>query len=185
MCPPVIAAATLALSAVSTVSSIQGQKKQARAQADYAQKQADSSLVSYRNTLDQLARRENQERASASQRIAENARQGLMARSAVRNSAADAGVSGITIDSLVRDLRSRELGYADSVRANFENVQGQIQANRESAATGTQSQINSIQAPRPVDYWGPLGQFAGVALDTYDRYQRDKHQSGAGSMRTD
>lgn len=107
----------------------------------------------------------NQEREAAVQKKREVDQEALAARSKARASAADSGVSGLSVDALIQDFNMQEADYDRSVDENFsmteEYLRGEMDAQQDQAV----ARMNSVPDPVKPDFSGAnaLGLFGTVA----------------------
>ncbi len=191
MCEPTtLLAVTLAVSAASAGLSIHGQEQQRKAQNEY------QNLLTQANDEQMRQNRDLATRAYLDQANAEHAnlaqtreslatqnfdhqREGAKARGAVLAAAAEGGVAGLSLESILGDFHRQEnlflakneqnlLFKEQSVRSNVLNYKNQ--------AEGRIAQVKPyIPSPiKPVDYYGPALSVFGNSADALMRYQAVK-----------
>lgn len=178
MCTP-IAAASFGINAASIAASYVGQSRMAKAQETYQQKQGTAALEAYRQNLAALGLKRQEDAASASDQLQQAQREAIQARSSAFTAAGEAGISGNSVDALMRDFTARELNFRSNTATNLKSRSGQIDREMLSVQAGAQSQVN--QAKTPVAKPSLLGaglQLGGSALDTYSKYLYIPPKSG-------
>ena len=122
MCELVMFAVSTGLAVAQAGMQVSGQRKTAKAQAS-ANAQAEAlARQNYINQIDALQQQRHQESARSSQAITEHQRDAIRARATAQTAAGEAGVSGLSVDALMRDYHSRELNYIEAVRTNYRNT---------------------------------------------------------------
>lgn len=145
----------------SAVVGLASQAGAASAQSQINEQHAASIREAQRLNYDQLASMNEQSRASAEQQIMENDKEALQMTERARAAAGEAGVSGLSVDALLRDMYGKQARFTDSVNVNLENQQQQIDFERRNVTVSAQSQLNSIAPVERPNY-------IGAALKTGD-----------------
>lgn len=168
MCDPVtLAAASFAVTTVSTIGSTVMQAQQASAEAEYRDAQIAQSHQAAVENYDLLQLRREQEREAASQQVEANQREALRATERARTAAGEAGVTGLSVDALLGDLYGQEARFRNNVAVNLEAVNSDIDQSASDVRTGTINQITSLpQISRP-DYFGAGARLAGAGFSSY------------------
>lgn len=136
----------------SASSAANAQEKQNRAQAKNIR---EATFANY----DQLELRRQQEEEAAGQNLTENQIEALKATETAQVAAGEAGVSGLSVDALLRDLYGQEARYRDSVQTNLDYTTQDISHQKDNVHRSGVSQVNSLQpVQRP--------SFLGAALKT-------------------
>jgi hypothetical protein len=175
-----IAIAGLALSTVSAGASYMGQQEQAnqasksqQAQAKYRLEVAEQATQNYLRQSNNLAIRAGQEREAAGQRAFNTRVEALKESAANRVSAGEAGVTGISVDSLLADFYGREGRAQQATSANLNNALLSINDQQQSAYAEVLGAVNYARQPmRPVNYpslFGPALEIAGAGITFADR----------------
>lgn len=155
MCDPVtLSAASLAMTAASSVASIVAQDQQAKAVADANKRNYDAQMVAYNANIANANWQKTQEAENLSAtRIANNqvARRD-MAKATVQ--AGESGIAGLSVDGLLAELGGRA-GMANmNAQTQFERRDRAIEMDRMNAWSSTASNINSMKTPMGADYIG-------------------------------
>jgi hypothetical protein len=163
MCDPL----SLASFAIGTASSIAGQIQQ---QGLYEQNEA-NAMAAFRNNQVATNRRAAQEMDAAA---AEKFDTSLDARKAVATqkvAAGESGVSGLSIEGLLRDFAGTKARHHDRVDQNLDWTLGQLEAEKRGQAFQTVDRINSVQRPS----FAGLGlKIAGAGFDSVSSYRATK-----------
>ena len=174
MCgPAAIPIAMLAITAVSTVASIAAQQQQYSAQQDFNQRQYDSSMTAYRHNLANLEVQRNQARDDATEQVQQNSLAAMRAQATARVAAGEAGVSGLSVDALLRDLAGQAAYDNTSVEENYLRQDRAINAKREQVYGDTVSQINQLRPAMSPDYLGAGLRIGQATASSYGQYQQN------------
>ena len=173
MCEPTtIAIAGLALSAASTGAGLYAQNQQMKAQSRANQQQYENSMTAYRANLANVEVTRNQMAADASQKVNENNAASSAAQATAMVSAGEAGVAGLSVDALLRDLAG-EAGYDNTnVEENYLRQNTALNSKRENLFNDTTSTINMLPAPQAPDYLGAAFRIGQAGMTAYGQYQR-------------
>lgn len=173
MCEPTtIAYAAFALTAASTAGSLYAQGKQAQSQSKAQWQQYENDMTAYRANLANIEVTRNQMQADATQKVNDNNAASRAAQATARVSAGESGVSGLSVDALLRDLAG-EAGYDNTnVEENYLRQNTALNAKRENIYNATASDINVMQTPQGPDYFGAGLRLGQAALGTYAQTQR-------------
>ena len=170
MCELVMFAVSTGLAVAQAGMQVSGQRQTAKAQAQQAAQIEANARQNYVNQLDALQQQRHQESARSSQAITEHQREAARARATAQTAAGEAGVSGLSVDALMRDYHSRELNYIEAVRTNYRNTSNQIDRQMDAARTGFQSTVNAAPLPTAPNYLDAGLRIGAEAFDAYDRY---------------
>ncbi len=182
----------IATSAATGIVSYVGQSQQAAAQAAYqsqvAQVQNQQILENARLANESFLRqseqenlRQQQEGEKAGQEIQQTQIEAAQARARARVAAGEAGVSGLSVDSLFADFYRQEDVFRESVRRNQDFSRLQSQENIKGFRAQAQGRIASIRpyVPEPVVRPSFLGTALQIGSDVFtrgsnlaDRYSR-------------
>ena len=178
MCEPTtIALATLALSAATTVAGVAGQQQQASATAsaqnDFNRQTERNQLVARNQNLANLENQRNTAREDTTEQVNLNAMALRKAQATARVSAGESGVSGLSVDALLRDLSGRAGFDNATATENYLRQDESINARRENVQNGAVSAVNSIRNPviQAPDYLGAALKIGQAGLGTYSDYQ--------------
>lgn len=183
--------ASMAIAAATTAAQYASQQQQASAQSQYQQQMADENAKqmeqnaklareSYYLSTARLDQQDMQKDAAHSQDMLANQIAGAKARATARVSAGEAGVSGLSVDSLVADFHRQEAMYRSSAENNRENERAQVQMEKQGLRAQADGRIQSVRPyvrdpiSRP-DFLGAALRVGAGGMDAISRYApRDK-----------
>lgn len=177
--------ATLAISAVSTVAETVGQQRQAEAAAAaqnaYNRQQERNALIARNANLANLEVERNFAAQDVRAEVTQNTLAARRAMSTARVSAGEAGVAGLSVDALLRDLAG-QAGYDNTTAyENYLRHDRDINARRENYQISYESGLNSIRQPQiqGADYLGAALRIGQSGLKAYTDYQdrRERRES--------
>lgn len=158
------------LAVASTATSYAGQKATANAQEAAIVQANESARVQAISDYDQMTRRGQQERAAGAQRIQQAAVDGARARGAAAASAGEAGIGGLSVNSLLTDIYGREASIRDGVNQNLDNTAAQMSAERSNIQRNLQNTIATRPMPQQPSLLGAgLEAATGVASAYRDK----------------
>jgi hypothetical protein len=170
----------IATSAATGIVSYMGQQRQADAGVTYQEaliqshnnqmiQNAALATESYTQQAQQLAVREQEEDEKASQDIQQTQIEAAQARARARVAAGEAGVAGLSVDSLFADFYRQEDIFRESVRRNRELGRQQYKRNLKGLQSQAQGRIASIQpyVPKPVIRPSFLGSALQIGSDVF------------------
>lgn len=147
MCPPVMAAVTLAMGVAQAVAGHQA------AQADYEAKSAQwrqnytNALAAGRDEDRQLTLRQLQEQDAFVQKRHLSMVEQAQKKSEAAVASTASGVSGISVDNILADV-DRQAGLNQStLETNWKNTAQQLQTEKNASVNRTQSRISSVTRP--------------------------------------
>lgn len=183
--------ASMAIAAATTAAQYASQQQQAQAAARYQETQAEENAKqmeqnaklareSYYLSTAQLDQQDMQKDAAHSQDMLANQIAGAKARATARVAAGEAGVSGLSVDSLVADFHRQEAMYRNSAENNRENERAQVQMEKQGLRAQADGRIQSVRPyvrdpiSRP-DFLGAALRVGAGGMDAISRYApRDK-----------
>ena len=167
MCSP-LAAVSAIVGGAQTVSSIAGQRQQARMQEQAQRTATQQERQRYLAEVSAMRTQQQQEMIARAQRIQEASRKAMEARATARVSAAESGVSGLSIDALLGDLTRKESEYTFSEQRQAEMLD--VSRDIQLSEAGIGFNRNMLRINKPIeqpDYLGSaLGGFQS-GLSTY------------------
>lgn len=199
MCEPVSISTSTALlisaavAAVGTGITLYGQSEAAAANAAYQRQAATArnreieenyalALKSYHlqaNNLNDRAAQENEKVATADQ---QNSIRAAQARATARVAAGEAGVAGLSVDSLLRDFTAQESRYREGLYRNNEFLQRSIADEKDAArlvAEGRSKQIQPFIA-QPIASPNYLGETFRLGANLFNQYTQFSAQRPRG-----
>ena len=147
----VSAGAMAGMTALSAGAGLLGQKQMADSMAASNAAQARNLMQSRVQNANQVGLERMQSSELAGQKINEN---NLAARAAGATATAQAGPSGLSVDSLLADIGRKGATYNQSVSANLDRTNMSLDNQLENVNTATSSGFNQLKTPAPVDYLG-------------------------------
>lgn len=175
MCEPAtIAYMTLALAAASSAAQVSAQKQQVKAQDTANQQQYDNTMTAYRQNLANIEATRGQLAQDASEKINENNKAGRAAAATATVAGGEAGVAGLSVDALLRDLRGEAAYDNTNVEANYLRSNASLNAQRENVNNTTTSDINSLRSAPMPDYLGAGLRIGQAGLGAYAGYQQQQ-----------
>ena len=177
MCEPVtIASAALQTGQIGLnylAGSAEAKAQDARFEANAANVRKSVGLQYEASQLEQL-----QSNEAASRDKVENSKQALKARAAVQTNAGESGVTGLSVDALVKDVYSQEAVNADGVDQQNEFRGQQAAIDRQNIEITGRSQINSVKRGQKPSAAAALFQLGGVGLAAYSEFTKKSKPKG-------
>lgn len=172
------------ISAIATpVMSHVAQQQQANAMEEHQRRMyevnkeiADRALVSQYTSL---TKRQAEEQEKAAQEMQTISRQARMARSTATVSAAESGVSGLSVDNLMNDYFRKEFDFMTASQQQLRGTLFQLDLGKEQAKAEYQGRVMSM-TPQPVNqpsalatgisvFGGVAGQAGSLYMNSFDR----------------
>ena len=166
MCEPLILSSIIG--AASTVSSIQGQRYQAQAQAESQRLASMQERQRYQAEVAAMRTQQQQEAIATTQKKDESARRAMEARATATVSAGESGVSGLSVDALLGDISRREAEFEFSAdqQTRLTDVNRQMALSE----SGMGFNRNMLRINKPIeqpDYLGSLVGGTQTGLSSY------------------
>jgi hypothetical protein len=189
MCDPVsISIISLGLTATSAISSYVGQRNDAqRIQAENtayynANKQAAINAAVLNDH--ELTLRQSEELLATAVQQHDVQAQVSNAASTAKVAAAEAGLSGNSIDAVINDVRNQGSLELGRLQENSELQQAQLQRQKDAALVEAQNNINTVRQVdvRQPSLLTPILQIGGGALSAADQYLSRSSRGGGGSV---
>lgn len=179
MCGPLaIAGIGLAISAAQSVATVMGQQAQAQAQADaqndYNRQLERNALTARNQNLANLEAERNTALGDTREQINQNQMALRRAQATARVSAGEAGISGLSVDALLRDLEG-QAGYDNSTATtNYLRQDQQINVRRENIQNQYESTLNGVRQPttQSPNYLGAALSIGQSGLNAYGSYKQ-------------
>lgn len=170
MCEP--ATAMMIIQGVSAVAGVMAQQQAADSQSNSNNRQGAALMESRTQNYNQLNLQSQQASDAAGQKVNAN---NIAMREAQATTIAQAGPSGLSVDALLGDIARKGATYDQSVNANLDRTNLQLQNQLQNVNTQTTSGFNQMKSPAPVDYLG-----AGLKIASATQgYQAATNFSGA------
>ncbi|QFP93683.1 internal virion protein [Ralstonia phage P-PSG-11-1] len=174
MCgPAAIPIAMLVITGASTAASISAQQQQQKAQDSFNQREYENKMTAYRGNLANIEVQRNQAQDDAAAQKQQNDMAAQRATATATTAAGEAGVSGTSVDALLRDLAGQAAYDNTNVDENYLRQDRALNAQRENAFNGTVSQINQLRPSMSPDYLGAGLRIGQAAVGAYGQYQQN------------
>jgi len=147
---PLMSGMQIFSSAVSLIGQIEGNK----AQEEANQRQYQAIMQARAANINQTNLMQQQEREGAMQKLEENNLKARAGESRARVSAGEAGVSGLSVDSLLADLGTKQNRFNTAIETNYDRAQEAINIQRQNVNTNAASQVAQLKTPAMPDYFG-------------------------------
>ena len=118
---------------------------------------------------EQINSRITQEEAAAAQEVQEARVEGLKARASASVAAAEGGVSGGSVDSIVRDMLAREARFVSATKKNLDYSREYLIGEQRAAHAQGQSQVNAVPRPRKPSFLPYAVQAFGSTINSFSR----------------
>lgn len=172
MCEPVsLAIASFAVSAASTVSGYMAQSQAADQQNALYEANRKNAIAAHEDTNRALTNRQSQEMDAAAAEKFDVALDAKKARATNVVAAGEAGVSGLSVEALLREFSGREARYVDRVDENLDMSMAQLQDEKRASGFRTVDRINSVQRAVKPSFLDAGLKIAGAGLDAYTGYK--------------
>ena len=158
MCSP-LAAVSAIVGGAQTVSSIAGQRQQARMQEQAQRTATQQERQRYLAEVSAMRTQQQQEMIARAQRIQEASRKAMEARATARVSAGESGVSGLSIDALLGDLTRKESEYTFSEQRQAEMLD--VSRDIQLSEAGIGFNRNMLRINKPIEQPDYLGSAIG------------------------
>lgn len=135
-------------------------------QAEYKQNEQ-NSIQAWKDTQTQITQREMQEQDALRQKQAQQNLEQAQAEAEVTVSGAASGVSGISLDNLVKDVGRRAATNREVEKTNTDMIISQLKLERKGANSQAQSRINSVSKPSPLSLIAGIGSAGVSGFTTY------------------
>lgn len=173
MCLPVVmAAATFAISAASAVMGYQAQMQQAKNQTLAYNINKDNARKAFESKQNDLTERQTQEIEAGAAEKFDVGLDAAKAKATARVAAGEAGISGLSVDALLRDFAGREARHNDRVDQQTEWTVAQLQQEKKGLGFQYKDRVNSMQ-PGQKPSWADAGlRIASAAVNSVSTYKK-------------
>lgn len=151
MCEPTTLAA---LQIAATIAAIRGQQQAVEYQNQTNQRQYEATMQARAANINQTNLMQQQEREGAMQKLEENNLKANAALSTAKVASGEAGVSGLSVNSLLADLGTKQNRFNSSIETNYDRTTEAINIQRQNVGINAQSQTAQLKAPAMPDYFG-------------------------------
>lgn len=168
-----IAAVGLAITAASTIVSMDAQQSQAKQQRQYQAAQAAAAQDETRAKIATINDRIGQEVSSAQTEKRDIARQAMRDRATMMTAIGEANISGLSVDALLADAYGNEADAQNRINENLDWTTRQLELEKRGARAQGQSAVNAANRPVQGANWFDAGlRIAGAGVDAYTGYRR-------------
>lgn len=175
MCEPVsIASAAIAIGGA--VMQHQAASAAAKDQNNRAATAADNARISAINEYGQLQQRELQEREAAAVQSQELSMDARKTEARALASADAAGVTGLSVDALVRDIMGQEGRGQTTIATNLDYTVNDLREQAKGVEANAKNQINSVPTARGPSMFATGLQIGGAAVSGYGDYKSGKYE---------
>ena len=147
MCVGIVPALSLVAGVGQAVVGYQAAQADYKANKELFKANLQNAATATTDKYGQIATRIMQEDAAASQEIQEAQVEGLKARASASVAAAEGGVSGVSVDAIVRDTLASEARFISNTKKNLDYSREYWRGEQRAAQAQGQSQVNSVQRP--------------------------------------
>jgi hypothetical protein len=144
----------MALQVATAVGGVAASQQAASAQEKMNQRQYENIMQARAANINQTNLMQQQEREGSMQKLEENNLRARAAQSRAAVSAGEAGISGLSVDSLLADLGTQQNRFNTSVGTNYDRSSQAIAIQRDNVNINAASQINQLKTPAAPDYLG-------------------------------
>ena len=116
-------------------------------QQEQAKRNEESANAAYLSDARQLNLRQRQEEEAEAQRGQDADIQSMRDLATARTASGESGVSGLSVDALMTDIKRQNLFDDTKASSNLDATKAQIAEQKEGAKAGRQSRINSVPYP--------------------------------------
>ena len=116
-------------------------------QQEQAKRNEESANAAYLSDARQLNLRQRQEEEAEAQRGQDADIQSMRDLATARTASGESGVSGLSVDALMTDIKRQNLFDDTKASSNLNATKAQIAEQKEGAKAGRQSRINSVPYP--------------------------------------
>lgn len=164
MCDP-LSMIGFTIGAASQVVSYQGQAAAAEQQNQLYRDNAARANQNARDQMFQTQQRMLQEQEAAAAEKIDNTREARAAKATASAAAGEAGVTGLSVDALLREFDGRAAEANDRIDQNTEWSMTQLNNEMKGIRANTEDRINSVQRAAKPSFWDAGLRIAGAGLD--------------------
>lgn len=158
-----------ALAVIPAITSAVGAIAQFSQQSAAAKANQKAVVASTTAGYEQSNLQREQQRVQASQQEFNTTIDATKARGAVAASAGEAGVSGISVDSLLADAYGRQGRFNEAIDTNYANTSQQIQLQEKGLQAQGENRMLAVPAPSFADLAIKLGSSVASGYSAYDK----------------
>lgn len=166
MCDP-LSLIGLGVSALTEVVSYQGQVAAAEQQNQLYRDNAARANQNARDQMFQTQQRMLQEQEAAATEKIDNSREARAAKATASAAAGEAGVTGLSVDALMREFDGRAAEANDRIDQNTEWSMTQLNNEMKGVRANAEDRINSVQRAAKPSFWDAGLRIAGAGLKSH------------------
>lgn len=167
-----IAVLGLAISAAQGVMQYQAQQAQYEQQERIYEQNRLNALAAFRDQQQATNIRQIQEQETAAQERMDTALEARAARATAMTAAGESGVTGFSVEHLMRDYYAREQRFNDRVDTNLDWTMQQLQLEKKQQGYRALDRINSVPRGTPPSFGDAALRIAAGGLNTLTNYQQ-------------
>lgn len=174
MCNPAAAlmGAQMAIGAMSAKAEYDAQSERADQINDANATNRQNSIYAMQEEYRQTQRRQSQERDSAAEKVSQRQTQAQKETASARVAAGEAGISGISVESLYRDISQVSLNDQSNINQGADWNVEQLSSQMSGIRTKTQSRINSAPTAAGPSPWTTALKIGNNTVGAYDGHVR-------------
>jgi hypothetical protein len=184
MCPPIIAGVMIVVAAAQMAMSIQQQQTAQKAQIRANQLARAAAITTMNNKNVQVAQQQGQERDSAVAVVNANNIKANEAKSTAQAAVGSAGISGVSVDSLMSNLSAGQGRYNASVAEDLRTKVAGHDWDRLNNYNEMAGKVNTLKRPDAVDYAGESLKLVGSVASTLSSAQGGNQKAPQGTTNT-
>lgn len=165
MCSPTLAYAGMAIG--SAAMSYQQEKVAAETQTKLYKLNETNARTALTDSYSQMQTRMGQQNEATSQQIQQRRVEAMRQASTARAANADSGVTGVSVDSILRDISAVASGDVMTMEQNRDWSLSQMGNEMRGMRTQAKNQINSMTPGVKPSPWSAVFKIGGAAMDTY------------------
>jgi len=169
-----ITIASMGLGIASSMMEYGAAKSQYAANQEFAKRNAINAANQAETQYSNLNIRAQQEDLARHQSKFQTGIEAAQAASTMEVAASQGGVSGLSVDQMLRDLYAQEGRNSSALDANHQMSRHYLAGEKKAAQLGSQSQINSIPIPEKPSFAPYLINAFGSGLNAYAGYKQRK-----------
>jgi len=163
--------ASFVIGAGQSVLEFSAQTQAANEQNRYYEENRQNALRSFENQQNQSVLRQSQENEAAAQQKFDASLENRRAQATAKVAAGEAGVSGLSVEAIQRDIASGAARYGDRVDQQTEWTQAQLQAQKAGQSYQAVDRINSVRKANKPSFLATGLKIAASGVNAYSGYR--------------
>lgn len=159
--------------AISAGTAVMGYQAEQAAYEQQQQQYENNRIEANKAAADNFAAtqlRMQQEQKAASQELQKTQTEATQARSTAQVAAGEAGVSGLSVDSLIADYYNQQGQYERTLDNNLQMQSDALRADMDGTSHQTASRINSVSQGQKPSFAGAAVRILGAGVNSYGSY---------------